>query len=277
MNPDNDAISLPESECPMHRASQRMDEKSEALGRGRLLRASDVQRELPAHAPLAVILAWVNNFLARPHPDVGRPGPVCPFTPTALALDTIWLTEIDEPNTDRHTIVEAISRYREVFLEIEPRTGPMAINKTILVVFPHLGGGAGKLLDEAQSELKASFVDVGLMLGEFHAENESPGLRNPDFRPLRSPVPMLAIRHMVESDLPFLRRTIDEPNVRASYLRSYLRRLGSTIRAKYLDQAVTALADAIHATAAKPKPRATAARPAPAPTKERVADDTATE
>lgn len=277
MNPDNDAISLPKSDCPMQRASQRPDEKSEALGRGRLLRASDVQRELPAHAPLAVILAWVNNFLARPHPDVGRPGPVCPFTPTALALDTIWLTEIDEPNPDRKTIVEVISRYRDVFLEIEPRTGPMAINKTILVVFPHLGGGAGKLLDDAQSELKASFVDVGLMLGEFHAENESPGLRNPDFRPLRSPVPMLAIRHMVESDLPFLRRTIDEPNVRASYLRSYLRRLGSTIRAKYFDQAVTALADAIHATAAKPKPRAAAAKAAVTSTKERVADDTATE
>jgi hypothetical protein len=272
MNPDNDAISNPESRCPM-RAGQAPMEHMDAIAGGRLLRASDVQRDLPDDAPMAVILAWVNSFLARPHPDVGRPGPVCPFTPTALALDTIWLTEIEETDPDRDTIVRLIGQYRDLFLQIEPRSGPMAINKTILVVFPHLGGDAAKLIDEAQSELKASFVELGLMLGEFHADNESPGLRNPEFRPLRSPVPMLAIRHMVESDLPFLRRSIDEPGIRAAYLRSYLRRLGGTIRAKYLDQAVTSLAEAIHATA-KTK-QATAAKSNVNKNSERVTDDTA--
>jgi len=142
-------------------------------------------------------------------------------------------------------------------------------------VLPNLGGDAAKLIDDAQNELKASFVDVGLMLGEFHSENESPGLRNPEFRPLRSPVPMLAIRHMVESDLPFLRRSIDAPSVRASYLRSYLRRLGSTVRAKYLDQAVTALAEAIHATAKPKQGTASGASKSMRKTSERVTDDTA--
>lgn len=271
MNPDNDAISKAESKCPM-RAGQAPMEHMDAIARGRLLRASDVQRDLPADAPMAVILEWINSFLARPHPDVGRPGPVCPFTPTALALDTIWLTEIEDRDPDLASIVELIGQYRDLFLDIEPRTGPMAINKTILVVFPNLGGDAAKMIDDAQSELKASFVDVGLMLGEFHAENESPGLRNPEFRPLRSPVPMLAIRHMVESDLPFLRRSIDAPSVRASYLRSYLRRLGSTLRVKYLDQAVTSLAEAIHASA---KHKTAAAPKATHRNNERVTDDTA--
>jgi hypothetical protein len=44
-----------------------------------------------------------------------------------------------------------------------------------------------------------------MMLENFTLQRE-PGLRNPDFRPLRSPVPMLAIRHMVESDLLFMTR-----------------------------------------------------------------------
>lgn len=107
MNPDNDAIPQPESKGVMM-AGQTPTESLDAIARGHLLRASDVQRDLPANAPLVIILQWVNNSLARPHPDVGSSGPVCPFTPTALALDTIWLTEIDNTDPDRDTIVEVI-------------------------------------------------------------------------------------------------------------------------------------------------------------------------
>ena len=60
------------------------------------------------------------------------------------------------------------------------------------------------------------------MLGEFHSGPPAKGgLWNPDFRPLHSPVPLLAVRHMVATDLPFL---IDD----AAALRSYLERFGST-------------------------------------------------
>lgn len=267
MNIHTDSIAPATARCPMHGLLP--DDDVDAS----LRRASDVERELPADAPLVLTLRWVREFLARPHPDVGRAGPVCPFSPAALAMDTIWLTEVADDAPNRERIVELIGRYRDAFLEIEPREGAMSLNKTILVVFPNLGADGAALVDDVQAELKASFVDVGLMLGEFHAQNESPGLRNPDFRPLRSPVPMLAIRHMVESDLPFLQRSIDAPSVRAAYLRSYLRRLGGTIRPKYFDQAVTALADAIHATA-KPK-RAAVPKTARAPREEAIADDVA--
>lgn len=106
MNPDNDAIPQPESKGVMM-AGQTPTESLDAIAREHLLRASEVQR-FAGEAPLAIILQWVNNFLARPHPDVGSSGPVCPFTPTALALDTIWLTEIDNTDPDRDTIVEVI-------------------------------------------------------------------------------------------------------------------------------------------------------------------------
>ncbi len=44
------------------------------------------------------------------------------------------------------------------------------------------------------------------MIGFMHATNDAPGLWNQDFRPLRAPLPVLAIRHLVEQDAPFAAR-----------------------------------------------------------------------
>ncbi len=209
-----------------------------------LRRASEVDAAADAESPLGATIAWVRRFLARPNADLGRAGPVCPFTPMALELDTIWMTEIQETSPDPQRIQDVIEECRKIFVETEPRDGPMAINKVIMVVFSGLGEDAARWIDAMQAKLKPNFVDIGLMLGEFHSRNETPGLRNEDFRPLRSPIPMLVIRHMVESDLPFLKRETDKPEVRISYLRSYLRQLGTTIRRNYFDQAVDALVNA---------------------------------
>ena len=42
------------------------------------------------------------------------------------------------------------------------------------------------------------------MIGEFHSINNSCGLRNESFYPLRTPIPCLAIRHMVGTDIAFM-------------------------------------------------------------------------
>jgi hypothetical protein len=217
---------------------------SEHMLENNLFSSSQVDGNKTAQPSLALIVDWVRNFLSKPHAELGRTGPVCPFTPQALNLDTIWLTEIADPNPDQERIAQIIGNYRDVFLQLEPKNGPSAINKAILIVFPFLGESGATLIDEVQASLKKRFVDVGLMLGEFHLANESPGLRNEKFRPLRSPIPMLAIRHMVESDLPFMRRSIDDAALRASYLRSYLRLLGPVLRRNYFEQAIEALVDA---------------------------------
>jgi hypothetical protein len=209
-----------------------------------LRRASEASVAEDDDSPLGVTIDWIRRFLARPHPDLGRAGPVCPFTPMALELDTIWMTEISDSAPDPQRIQDVIEECRKIFLTTEPCDGPMAINKVFMVVFSGLGPEAAPWIDAMQSKLKPNFVDIGLMLGEFHSRNDTPGLRNPDFRPLRSPLPMLVIRHMVESDLPFLKRDLDTPEVRISYLRSYLHQLGGTIRRNYFDQAVDALINA---------------------------------
>jgi hypothetical protein len=86
---------------------------------------------------------------------------------------------------------------------------------------------AAQYINGLQQKLKPSFVEAGLMIGEFHQKNDAPGLHNPDFRPLQSPIPMLAIRYMHESDLPFLSRPSDSPERRIKYLQAYLGRISA--------------------------------------------------
>jgi hypothetical protein len=82
------------------------------------------------------------------------------------------------------------------------------------------------------------------MLGEFHPTNLSPGLRNAAFRPLRSSTPLLVIRHMVESDIDFLTRSLDPPQIRIQSLKAYLQFLGSSLSIASKTKAEQALAEA---------------------------------
>jgi uncharacterized protein DUF6875 len=218
------------SGCPHHPGAP--EACHEQMVMPRLMRVSEVDRNCdPASAP-ACVLKWLREFIARPHPNLGRAGSVCPFVPNSLELDSIWIAEITTDKPSIESISATMTRYRNIFLETEPKHGPAAMNKAFLVAFPSLmasGAEGTAVIDEVQYRLKPYFVERGMMLGEFHAANESPGLRNPEFRPLRSPIPMLAIRHMVESDLPFMTRMRYTPRERSAFLRSYLFRLGGAL------------------------------------------------
>ncbi len=180
-----------------------------------------IQQDLPC---LIEIAEWVKKFLAKPHPDLGRPGPVCPFVPQALKSNSIRLTAIRAKNLESSQVEEIVLGYLDTFQELEPRAREAGLNKVILLVFPDVHiDDTDKLIDGVQQKLKPLFVEQGLMLGEFHNRTDSPGLHNPNFRPLRSPIPLLAIRFMVESDLPFLVNT-DNLGLRIRYLEAYLQR-----------------------------------------------------
>lgn len=194
-----------------------------------LRRVSEVIRDCEPTSTLAYVLDWVKTYLALPHPELGRKGPVCPFVPIALEQDTIWMMEIADENPGQENITAVINECRELFLTTEPTSGPDLINKAFLVIFPNLKNDDAHVVDAVQMHLKRSFVEKGLMLGEFHANNQSGGLRNPEFRPLRSPIPILAMRHMVDSDLPFLASLQIPAAERIAYLRSYLFRLGGAL------------------------------------------------
>ncbi|WP_339381069.1 DUF6875 domain-containing protein [Brasilonema sp. UFV-L1] len=199
-----------------------------------------IQQDLPY---LINIMQWVQNFLAKPHPDLGRSGPVCPFVPQSVKSNSIQLGVIHAKNLEPQQVEEIMLRHRDIFLELEPKDRETAINKAILLIFPGLDiEEISKLIDGVQQKLKPFFIESGLMIGEFHKCNETSGLHNQNFRPLRSPVPILAIRFMVESDLPFLVNA-ENPSLRIKYLEAYLQSFGNKMRDhKNLNKARQALA-----------------------------------
>lgn len=157
--------------------------------------------------PLRQIVAWAQEYLCRPHSELGRGGPVCPFVPLAMKKCLFYLTVCRGRDFDRDGIEGTLMRYRDRFLALDPVAGPEAAFKTILILFPDLQqADVPALIDATQDNLKGSYVEKGLMIGEFHAgPPQKAGLWNPDFLPLRSPVPMLVIRNMVATDFAFLR------------------------------------------------------------------------
>ncbi len=166
---------------------------------------------------------WIWNYLAKPHPELGRTGSVCPFAKPALVKDALRVAVVRlNPGDKRAQIMAAVQYHLDSFLSTAAQHSERSLQSTV-IVFPDVSlSEAPELIDRTKEDLKTRFIEQGLMLGEFHANNESPGLHNPEFKPLRSPIPMLAIRHMVPTDFVFLDRLEYDASTRIKYLQAYL-------------------------------------------------------
>jgi len=155
---------------------------------------------------------------------LGRKGPTCPFVPKALKISSMRLAVIRSGAAPSMAeMSELVSGFIDVFERLEPTSGPQAVFKALLLLFPDVPlESAPMLIDGTQAMLKEAFVEKGLMLGEFHLANNSSGLHNPQFYPLRTICPTLAIRHMVPQDLVFLTGDQYPPARRIAFLRSYV-------------------------------------------------------
>ncbi len=192
-----------------------------------------LQQDLPY---LVEIQEWVESFVAKPHPIVGRNGPVCPFVPHALRLNSMHLGVLWVKNLELPQIAQTVLSYRDFFLELEPTKGEAAIKKTIILIVPDIDiENAPNIIDVVQKKVKPFFVESGLMIGEFHMRTESPGLHNPNFRPLRSPVPMFVLRSMVEADIAFLQD--ENLHLRIKYLEAYVQHMEGRY-SKYFEQSI---------------------------------------
>lgn len=212
----------------------------------RLVEVADLDAPLDAPSPppevlahgdaLRAVVAWAETYLCRPHPDLGRNGPVCPYAQGSLSRRKFYLA-VPEAGpraagtvgtiADVADVVAAVEPYRAWFTALAPPDGPEAVFTTILLLLPGLGDRL-EFVDGAQNALKDAFVEEGLMIGEFHdGPPDKPGLWNPLLRPLAGPVPLLAIRHMVATDLPFL---WGDPAHRRAYLTRFDGRVPAHLR-----------------------------------------------
>lgn len=167
---------------------------------------TDLPGCMPGEAEqLRRLAVYVLEYLPTRDARVGRAGPVCPFTPGALRRRAMLLCAWRGKAFDVVSLGRSMSALMEAFSSVwGPDEGHDAF-RSVSVVLPGLPeADASRLVQRVHDDLKPAFAAHGLMFGEFYPGCEAPGLHNPDFRPLRTPVPSLTVRPMTCSDEPFL-------------------------------------------------------------------------
>jgi len=154
---------------------------------------------------LEAVADWITTFVTNPNVELRRAGPVCPFVPGALERKTLWLAPEQIDQRAVPDVVERIVDYKRLFLHAPPTDGNDAIYKAIVVVFTDLSADrAPEYFSEVEQDLKvSSYVDNGLVMGEFYAGNPGTAIYNQTFRPFTPPVPFLLMRSTVLSDWKF--------------------------------------------------------------------------
>jgi Domain of unknown function (DUF6875) len=185
--------------------------------------------KVPAeHLPyVREILDWSRDYLVSSHKDLGRSGPVCPYTQPSLRKGLFYLAALKTP--DVAAAVEGLRVWHARLSATLSEDDQELL--TILLALPHMDYTDSAELDDVQREAKDRFVADGLMIGQFHPECEEPGLWNAKFMALRAPLPLLAVRKLVVFDLPF----VIDTDVHAE---SYLQRFAPDIPTRIRDQLV---------------------------------------
>jgi hypothetical protein len=163
---------------------------------------------------LHAVADWIKTFVVRPHKDLGRAGPVCPFVPESLERKILWLAPEQIADLEVPAVVELINGYQRLFLDAQPTDGDDATYKVIVVVFTDLSAdrAQGVFDDVLQHLAVPSYVEDGIVFGPFYEGHEGTAIYNSSFRPFRSPVPFLFVRHGVISDWKFFLDNDDQLN-----------------------------------------------------------------
>ena len=173
-------------------------EDLEDAGRTSQLAESDL-------SALRTVADWIKTYVVKPHHDLGRGGPVCPFVPGALERKTLWLAPEQIADRSVRQVAELMNGYKSLFLDTQPTGVDDADYKVIVVVFTDLSADrAQRVFDDVLERLAvASYVEDGIAFGPFYEGNAATAIYNANFRPFQSPVPLLFVRQGVISDWKF--------------------------------------------------------------------------
>jgi hypothetical protein len=154
---------------------------------------------------LQAVADWIKTFVAKPHKDLGRAGPVCPFVPGSLERKTLWLAPEQIADRSVPAVIELMNGYIRRLLDAQLTDGDDTKYKTIVVVFADLPADRAQgVFDEILQQLAVpSYAEDGILFGPFYEGNEGTAIYNSSFRPFTSPVPFLFVRHGVISDWKF--------------------------------------------------------------------------
>ncbi|MFE3577366.1 DUF6875 domain-containing protein [Lysinibacillus sp. NPDC059133] len=192
------------------------------MDNSRVYTISELNYLLENLAPIKETLDYI-DYASKPHLQKGSSGAICPYLPKAIALDSIWCSVSKLQEYSFREMEELIHDNVELFYSLSSNE---KINKTfqsLVLVFPNIPyEQVGKLITGIHSTFKRRLVYKGLMIGEFFSENSHHGLYNKEFYPLRSNIPLIAIRNLIPEDLPFLNKESDSIEMRIDFLQGYL-------------------------------------------------------
>ena len=154
---------------------------------------------------LRAVKAWLDDFITKPHKDLGRSGTVCPFVPASLQRRTLFLAAEHISDLDAPGVAELMQGYRRLLLKTAPPGPDDAMYSTIIVVFPNVPAEqARQVFGDVLGQIgEAAFEDDGIIFGPFFEGNDGTAIYNSDFRPFQSPVPFIFVRYTVVSDWKF--------------------------------------------------------------------------
>jgi Domain of unknown function (DUF6875) len=173
-------------------------EDLEDVSRTRELAESDLDA-------LRAIADWIKAFVVKPHKDLGRAGPVCPFVPGSLERRTLWLAAEQIADRGVPEVVELMNGYRRLLPDTRPIDGDDVSYDVIVVVFSDLPAdrAQGVFADVLNHLAVRSYVEDGILFGPYYEGNQGTAIYNSSFRPFQSPVPFLFVRHGVTGDWKF--------------------------------------------------------------------------
>ncbi len=146
---------------------------------------------------------WLTEYPMRPHAELGRTGTVCPFVKQASGLEVLRLGINLANSKDEDSVFAEI---RSSFGELERIPTPRGKERlrTIAIGFPNCADADGiAMLERVYKRHKYYTLLRSRMIAFFHPDAETHGLWNDAFRPMRSPMPILAVRYLVEQDAVF--------------------------------------------------------------------------
>ena len=148
---------------------------------------------------------WLEDYIARPHPELGRSGDVCPFVRPALKKDKLRLVVCDHVIRPDMAVIRRSLLWEGMALRkrLDPADRDSELNSVVLV-FPNLVAGDAAVLHDAFMDAYQHLNRRGIMLAVFYPGYDKPGLRNREFRLYQSPVPAAALRPMALHDILFV-------------------------------------------------------------------------
>ncbi len=151
------------------------------------------------------VLDWIESFICKPHPDLGRKGAICHFVKPSLDKGKLLIDfSYDIDGSDIGEVEQRTYQYMDRFLQLLVSDEQDRVNKSLVMVFPNIPRERCEVIDAVHARVKTKFVKTGLMLGQFHQTCPEPAVRNRAFEVSRSPLPAFALRYMAVHDILFL-------------------------------------------------------------------------